>query len=54
MTNWQYYLVTPALAAQLVIKCCALYECDKCPIKADGVDCQDYKGLRAWMESEME
>lgn len=58
MTNWQYLLGTPALAAQTLskLKICACdvgdSGCVLCPLR--DAPCDDYKELREWLESEMD
>lgn len=60
MTNWEYQLGSPALAAQFLAKlarmCChSDADCKDCPlIETDDVDCHDYRELREWLESEMD
>lgn len=58
MTNWEYLLGTPALAAQFVHKVvmCACYMedggCEICPLR-DLECCMDFQEVKAWLESEM-
>ena len=57
MTNHDYYLGTPALAAQFMAKvvshCVLFADCDNdCPLFAAHVECADYKALKEWLESE--
>lgn len=56
MTNWEYLLGTPALAAQFLMKvansCCGGKPCDECKIPTD--ICMDYKAVKEWLESEMD
>lgn len=58
MTNYEYLMGTPALAAQFVAKvtrnCSGTGDggCGFCPLA--GIDCSDYQELREWLESEMD
>ncbi len=58
MTNFQYLLSTPALAAQTISKvvnqCREDVElgCDACPLAY--ADCTDYRGLKEFLEREMD
>lgn len=59
MTNHTYHMGTPALAAQFVAKvgrCCQRdIDCDDgCPIFSARIDCEDYRELKEWMESEVD
>lgn len=54
MTNWEYLLGTPALAAQFIHRMCSCSNCRGCPLKMEDVNCDKYRELRAWMESEMD
>lgn len=58
MTNWEYLMGTPALAAQTLSKM-SVYGCNMgdsgcsyCPLR--DAPCDDYRELRAWLESEMD
>lgn len=58
MTNWEYLMGTPALAAQTLSKlnacACGMDHscCMACPLR--DTPCDDYRELRDWMESEMD
>ena len=58
MTNWEYLMGTPALAAQTIskiVRVCweaEVYTCDGCPLS--GAPCNDYRELKDWLESEMD
>lgn len=59
MTNWEYLMGTPGLAAHFLAKvsghCNGDLECDEnCPLCGERIECGDYQQLRAWLESEMD
>lgn len=58
MTNYEYLMGTPALAAQFIVsmvRSCNTGDCRGCPVYLTGVDeCTDYRELRDFLESEMD
>lgn len=57
MTNYEYLMGTPALAAQTISKIVNRCQeddeagCDACPLLH--ADCMDYRGMKEFLESEM-
>lgn len=58
MTNYEYLMGTPALAAQLLAKVsefgCNMGDSGCCYCQLRDAPCRDYKELRKWLESEMD
>lgn len=54
MTNWEYLMGTPALAAQFIYRACSTNNCMGCPLEMEDVNCDDWRDLKAWLEREMD